>query len=81
MTNIGYADKIKILTSLSHQINMTARDMAKIDGVFVVKVDHTTKGEKIGAGTGVFELSITKEGAVATDKIVEDSGENEQVNE
>lgn len=85
-TSIGYLDKIKALGTLAHQINMTARDMAKIDGVFVVKVDHTSKGEKIGSGTGVFELSITSEGAIAKDNVSGntedvDVKENEQVNE
>ena len=58
--NLTPYKKVQMVCMLSNQINAILRDIAKIDGVFIEKVDHTTKGEKISTSEGTFEITITK---------------------
>jgi hypothetical protein len=58
--NLSTYKKVQLVCMLSNQINTTLRDIAKIDGVFIEKVDHTSKGEKINTSENSFEITITK---------------------
>jgi hypothetical protein len=61
-SDIAIYAKVKLTCMISNQINATLKDMAKIDGLFVDKVDHTTKGEKLNNGNQSFEVLITPTG-------------------
>ena len=74
--NLTPYKKVQMVCMISNQINVILRDIAKIDGVFIEQVDHTTKGEKISTSEGTFEITITKSETKVNENATLELGEN-----
>jgi hypothetical protein len=73
--DINIETKVNLLVKLTNVIDKLLTGMSKIDGVYIDKVDVTSKGDKIG-NSGAFKVAITPSGTTVTSGNSNPSNEN-----